>query len=294
MSRKAAPKRRTWTKVHLTFFTTPSHDGIGPDALLVMLVVFALARWDGESEHAEARDEKGGIVPLRTLCRLSQLTMPRVQAAVAAAVACGTLAQGPNEVLVVPNFRKWQETPDAARMRKRRERERRELAVPEDDRLQPVAAPEDLVDAHPWRRDLGVLKWRHTAFLEALPEGPRRLRVVWLYGTPNEQAEGLERETTWVAEVLFGGQLEPARRVVLEVFEHAWRRAYAGELDERYLAKSLWGQAFRARVREWADALREHSGESGKAEVLLTWEQLEALSAEAAKDLKPVKGRRTG
>jgi hypothetical protein len=145
------------------------------------------------------------------------------------------------------------------------------------------------------REDLEELRRRHRQFLESLPEEPRpkRLRVAWLIGTPTELAQGLRRETEWVAEALFCGELEPARGVVHEVFEHAWRRAYDGDLSERWLARSLWGQAFRARVREWADAQHEHKGDSSGGpdagrggESGLSFEQLEELSAQATERLR--------
>lgn len=284
-----APKRRTWTKVHLTFFTTPSHAHIGADALLFMVVCFCMARWDGESPHAEVRHETGRIVPLRVLAGLCQLPLQRVNAALEAAVGCGTLAIAEDGGhITIPNFAKWQVDPRTLRRQKQRGREANSDDAPPPDLLEetpPAELPEATPppDGNPWRRDLEELRRRHEAFVAGLPEGPRRLRVVWLLGTPREMAEGLARETTWVAEVLFRGALEPARAVLHQVFEHAWRRAYAGELDERHLAKSLWGQAFRARLREWADVQLERYGERGTAESQLTWEQLQTLGAQAAK-----------
>jgi hypothetical protein len=287
---KRVPRRRTWTKLHLSFYLTPSHHRVGSDFFALVPLAFCLAAWDGESEHAEVRNEDGKPLSLRDLADWVEMSMARAQKALAVAVERGTLALGEDDVIVIPKFRRWQLDERTLRRQKQRERDaaaEREAAEdppPPDEVPHGTEAPAP--SPNPWRRDLEELRRRHAEFLQTLPESPRRFRVVWLVGTPRELTEGLARETTWVAEVLFRGGLEPARRVIQQVFEFAWRRAYEGELDEKHLAKSLWGQAFRGRLREWADAQRESFGEKGRAECMLTWEQLAALSERAAERLR--------
>ena len=283
--RGPVPRRRTWTKVHLTFFTTASHAGVGPDALLLMPVVFTAARWDGESESAEVRDNAGDPVSLAVLAGWTQLPVPRVRRALAKAQGTGTLAVR-DGCIIIPKFRKWQLNPAALRKRRQREREQEQGRPLEDvherHELEEEASPPSALE---------LLRRRHTAFLDSLPPGPQRLRVGWLIGTPRELAEGLGRETTWVAQALCDGDRDKAGRLVEEVFEYAWQRAYDGELDERLLGKSLWGQAFRARLREWADAQlqlqreREQEGrreEEAQASRYLTFDQLAELSGRAS------------
>lgn len=147
------------------------------------------------------------------------------------------------------------------------------------------------------RDDLNELKRRHAEFVVSLPEGPRRLRVVWLVGTPTEQALGLRRALEWVAEAMFAGDLDRARPVVFDVFEHAWRQAYDGKLRETYLQRSLFGEGFRARAREWSDAQRRAEGRCADTwrtegegppptEPVLSPEQLDQLACEALEKLR--------
>lgn len=109
---------RPWCKLWSTYWTTLSHQGIGPDALLVGCVLMSHVRWKAGEDDAWAVTDTGKSVPVGVIALRAQLNLKRTLSALHALEEAGFAARRDGPTWGIPKFGKYQESADAARKRK--------------------------------------------------------------------------------------------------------------------------------------------------------------------------------
>lgn len=109
---------RPWVKLWSTYWTTLSHQGIGPDALLVGCVLMSHVRWKPGEDDAWAVTDNGKPVPVSVLAARAQLNAKRTMCALLILEESGFAAMRDGTTWGIPKFGKYQESADAARKRK--------------------------------------------------------------------------------------------------------------------------------------------------------------------------------
>tara|TARA_Y100000310_G_scaffold258621_1_gene267085 strand:+ start:409 stop:1014 length:606 start_codon:yes stop_codon:yes gene_type:complete len=115
-----------WAKLYELWFTSRSHLHIDGLTKLIPLRWFTIARARGFDANGSAwlttPAPELRSFSARELARLSDISLRRVNTAIAKFTECGTMGVNTDGAFGFVNFRRWQESPSAVRMRRHRKR----------------------------------------------------------------------------------------------------------------------------------------------------------------------------
>lgn len=109
-----------FVKVYDSWYTTRSHVDLGPIAYNIGARLMSLA--NAASTRGDLRSKAGAPISADVIARETRWTKKQIQKAMAELVACGTLAVHPDGAWYFPEFRRWQESESAERVRQHRKR----------------------------------------------------------------------------------------------------------------------------------------------------------------------------
>ncbi len=250
--------RRSWVKVHETWWTSPSHAFLSPFAKLLGPFLFWVADGDDWREHedGEAALLSGAGKPLgaKELARMmGGADAVQVQEALDELETAGTLRRREDGAWCFPKFGRWQETPSAARKRKAKDRapQREIRVVDEPVREKPKRHGAAAVVAE-------RLQWGWDGQQPPRPKGCAPVKV-WPRGIQDRLDEGYSAEelldaVAGAAELVEDGELEPSKFSGTYIF--------SGHLNglQQQIAEHRKAKAKKAEVYRIPQAAEEPSG----------------------------------
>jgi hypothetical protein len=113
-------ERRLWVKLWATWYTTPSHIGVGAMALHVGAMLMTLVLWEPGRDDAWAEFETGAPMPIDAIADRAQTTAKIAEQALLKLQERGTVSRRPDGAWGFELYGPSQESADAARKRKAR------------------------------------------------------------------------------------------------------------------------------------------------------------------------------
>ncbi len=114
-----------WIKLWVSWLTTPAHVELSAGALGLGPLLMLLATWDGEyGSGGWLLAADGSALGLESLARVTHRTVVQLERELAELVKCRTLTVRDDGVIGFGRFGHWQETSQATRTRRYRERHR--------------------------------------------------------------------------------------------------------------------------------------------------------------------------
>lgn len=113
-------ERRLWVKLWATWYTTPSHIGVGAMALHVGETLMTLVLWEPGRDDAWAEFETGLPLPIEAIADRAQLSPKAAERALLILEQRGTVSRRPDGAWGFKLYGPSQESADAARKRRTR------------------------------------------------------------------------------------------------------------------------------------------------------------------------------
>ena len=110
-------ERRLWVKLWSTWYTTPSHLGVGAMALHVGETLMTLVLWEPGRDDAWAEFETGAPLPIDAIASRAQVTARQANQSLAKLQERGTVSRRPDGAWGFLRYGPAQESADASRKR---------------------------------------------------------------------------------------------------------------------------------------------------------------------------------
>lgn len=139
MSRRRWHEQRdlAWAKIHVRWFTSPSHLHLGATTLGIGFAMLILANQRGRMPDGAGwvLSSSGTPMPLEAIARFSHASTKETEKAIRDLVECGTMVDRANDGAVgFPRLQHWQEDPSAERHRRKENRDQQREIHRESER----------------------------------------------------------------------------------------------------------------------------------------------------------------